>query len=346
MSCPLDVPAGVSACDNLSSDQLLDDWLHLREVDSYDPLTREAAVPYRYIWRKWINWIHDADGRGDLAWKYASTEQATDFLQGNPAPRELGRVDPAAPSTGISPCSHRKSRSAPISPITRERYGRVLKEIYDYAKAHLHACEAPFTREVIGVAPTEVDRAGQILPPGVFEALAHVLDGDLPPFRKRDKAILYLLMHCGLTSAEVRSLKLGDVSKNFDHAGQYTLQIDGPRQAQQRTLVTTGATGEVLHNWLVHRRVMHRKTDVVFISERKGALTGPALFLIIAPLVAAACKQAHVDVPNHVGPSIIRNTLIVRLYNSKRASAAEICRWMGIKDEKVLTRGLGMHMSL
>lgn len=37
----------------LSASELFDDWLSVREKASYDPLSREAAVPYRYIWKKW-----------------------------------------------------------------------------------------------------------------------------------------------------------------------------------------------------------------------------------------------------------------------------------------------------
>ena len=37
--------------------ELFEDWLTERENDYYDPLSREAALPYAFIWKKWIDWL-------------------------------------------------------------------------------------------------------------------------------------------------------------------------------------------------------------------------------------------------------------------------------------------------
>ena len=40
--------------------ELFEDWLTERENDYYDPLSREAALPYAFIWKKWIDWLGNA----------------------------------------------------------------------------------------------------------------------------------------------------------------------------------------------------------------------------------------------------------------------------------------------
>lgn len=321
-------PRLIAAPKDMAPEALFEDWLSVREKDPVDPLSAASAMPYRYIWKKWLAWLQEGREAGAGAYRLATSEDIRLFLSGGP-----------------SPCSKRKGKTSQISPVTRERYARLLQSIYQHAIEHCGLVELnPVTDEVLGKRTTEIERAGQILPPGVFEALRQGIPVDPTPYQKRDAALLMLLLDFGLTSSEVRLLKLKDVSKNFQNAGQFTLLIEGPRAAQSRTLVTSGQTGYLLHSWLVHRNVMHRATDVVFISEKRGVMTTPGLFLMVSQLISEACRRVNMDIPNHIGPSIIRNTLIVRLYNAGLMSPDAICKLLGIKDPKILTRGLRPHL--
>lgn len=311
-----------------TADALFEDWISVREHASYDPLSRKAAVPYRYIWKRWADWLQEEPRKAvDNAYLFATEIDVQQFLQ-----------------HGSTPASGRKSPSAPISPVTRQRYGRVLRELYQHAIDHFaYAASNPVTKEVVGVAPTESERGGQILPPGVFEALFQVLPSDPTPYEMRDKAIMLLLLECALTPGEVRNLELDDVSKNKQSPGQYLLHLDGPRGAQERELSTTGTAGYALHQWLVHRKAMRRNTNVIFISEKRGPMTRRALFGLVARMITLACQHAHTDVPNHIGPMVIRNSCIVRWYNAGKP-VADICRDAGFKDGNSFARGLRAHL--
>lgn len=312
-----------------SGEALFEDWISGRENDHIDRLSREAAVPYRYIWKRWCDWLAEQP-------QYASNPKA--FLQASPS--DVRRFL----ATGSSPSSTRKPRSAPISPVTRHRYGQVLHMVYQHADSFSFVASNPVTEDVRGPLPTEVERGGQILPPRVFEALYQVLPTDPTPYEKRDRAIMLLLLECALSPGEIRALRLDQATKNTASAGQYLLQLDGPRGAQDRVISTTGAAGNALFQWLVHRHVMHRSTDVIFVSEKHGPMTRRALFGLTAKMITLACQRVGAPVPNHIGPMVIRNNRIVRWFNAGKP-VAEICHQAGFKDAKSFMRGLRVHLS-
>ncbi len=96
--------------------ELFEDWLTERENDYYDPLSREAALPYAFIWKKWIDWLGSASpsrtqsGRPPHFLK-ATQEDALAFL-----------------TYGPSPSSKRNGTTSArrISPVTRLRYGVIV----------------------------------------------------------------------------------------------------------------------------------------------------------------------------------------------------------------------------
>lgn len=306
---------------------LFEGWISIRENESYDPLSRAASVPYAYIWKRWCDWLQEQPSNsGTHAYWEAGPRDVQEFLL-----------------NGSSPASGRKARSASTSPVTRQRYGRVLSVLYQFAVEHHHLSTNPVTEEIMGTPPTEEERGGQILPPRVFEALYLVLPVDPTPYEKRDKAIMLLLLECALTPGEVRNIKIGDVCKNTKNPGQYLLHLDGPRGAQDRSISTTGAAGYALHQWLVHRKVMHRNTNVIFVSEKRGPMTRRALFGLVAKMITLACQVVRAEVPNHIGPMVIRNNCIVRWYNAGKP-VVDICRDAGFKDGKSFMRGLRVHL--
>lgn len=312
----------------LTPSELFEDWLSVREHASYDRLSREAAEPYRYIWKSWCDWLGEQrDSVDPFLYTTAATQEMFRYLR-----------------VGPSPSSKRKSKSAPTSPITRQRYGRVLKEIYQHAVNFGFCTSNPVSDAAIGEAPSPTERSAQVLPPKVFSCIPQVFPQDPTPYEKRDIAILLMLMDTGMTSGELRELELGDIRKDFQDPGQFILRIDGPRGAQRREISTRGPTGPALHRWLVYRNVMRRDTDVVFVSEKRGAMQRETLFRLVAKYVALACAHAGVDVPNHVGPGTIRNTAIVRWINSGEPPS-RICLRTGIKDERTLLFRLQLHLA-
>lgn len=313
--------------------ELFEDWLTERENDYYDPLSREAALPYAFIWKKWIDWLGSASpSRTQLGhpphYLKASQEDVVAFL-----------------THGPSPASNRNSSTSSrrISPVTRQRYGEVLTRVYDHAVMRGLVTEHAFTTELLGRRPTERERGGQVLPPGVFEAMHDTLPAELSPLAVRDKAIVLLLLECGLTSGELRSLEMPHVRKNKLEAGQYLLRLDGPRQAQRREVSTTGQAGPALQQWLAYRDDLGKTSTLLFRSTKLGTLSKFALFSLVYRQVLAACNAVGVPCPGHVGPGVIRNTVIVRRLRAG-LDPAQICKDLGIKDPKTLLRGLRHHL--
>ena len=317
----------------MNPSELFEDWLNERENDYYDPLSREAALPYAFIWKKWINWLcSDSPSRAQLGrpphYLKASQEDALAFL-----------------NYGPSPASKRNSATSPrrISPVTRLRYGEVLTRVYAHAVMRGLITEHPFTAELLGRRPTERERGGQVLPPGVFEAMRDALPAELSPLAIRDRAIVLLLLECGLTSGELRTLEIGQVRKNKLEAGQYLIRVDGPRQAQRREVSTTGQAGPALQQWLACRGDVGKTSTLLFRSTKLGTLSRNGLFTLVYRQVLAACNAVGVPCSGHVGPGVIRNTVIVRRLRAG-LDPAQICKDLGIKDTKTLLRGLRHHL--
>ena len=318
---------------SMNPTELFEDWLTERENDYYDPLSREAALPYAFIWKKWIDWLGSASpSRAQLGrpphYLKASQEDALAFL-----------------TYGPSPASKRNSSTSTrrISPVTRLRYGEVLTRVYAHALMRGLVTEHPFTAELLGRRPTERERGGQVLPPGVFEAMRDAMPAELSPLSVRDRAIVLLLLECGLTSGELRTLEVAHIRRNKLEAGQYLLRVDGPRQAQRREVSTTGQAGPALQQWLAYRDDLGKTSTHLFRSTKLGTLAKIALFSLVYRQVLAACNAVGVPCPGHVGPGVIRNTVIVRRLRAG-LDPTQICKDLGIKDTKTLLRGLRHHL--
>ena len=313
--------------------ELFEDWLTERENDYYDPLSREAALPYAFIWKKWIDWLGSASPSRTQSgcpphFLKATQEDALAFL-----------------TYGPSPSSKRNGTTSArrISPVTRLRYGEVLTRVYAHAVMRGLLTEHPFSAELLGRRPTERERGGQVLPPGVFEAMCDATPTELSPLAVRDRAVVLLLLECGLTSGELRALELAHVRKNKLDVGQYLLRLDGPRQAQRREVSTTGQAGPALQQWLACRDDLGKTSTHLFRSTKQGTLAKIALFSLVYRHVLSACNAVGVPCPGHVGPGVIRNTVIVRRLRAG-VDPAQICKDLGIKDTKTLLRGLRHHL--
>jgi len=167
--------------------------------------------------------------------------------------------------------------------VTRLRYAEVLSRIYGHALMRGLITEHPFTADLLGSRPTERERGGQILPPGVFEAIQDNLPTELTPLAARDKAIMLLLLECGLTSGELRTLDVARVRMNKIEHGQYLLCLDGPRLAQRREVSTTGKAGPALQQWLTFRDDLGKASPLLFRSTKLGTLSKASPLLACVP---------------------------------------------------------------
>lgn len=231
-----------------------DDWLSHRGWDDRDPLTPAAAEPYRYIWQSWCRY---------LAGEGVEGEAAVDWLQVTPS-HVFGFL-----RDGVSPSSGRKSRTAPISDITRRRYWRVLDAIYQHAcnKGLLH--RNPVTADGGDPEPPREDPEGQVFHLLHWKAIHTGFPAGDSRWDVRDRAILAILTEAALTNSEVCSLRLNQVG---DHLSKVTLRLDGKRAAQERTLQLDRSASVDVRKWIEIRRGLKPRPgaaeDAVFITQR------------------------------------------------------------------------------
>ena len=196
-----------SALDAPTGNALFQHWLSACGADPWAPLSEAAATPYRFIWGAWLKLlaasgnvdgvVEGADHADTTAkvdqrqpWQQAESVQVLQFL--NQATRSQKQLD--LPSD-----------------ITRRRYWRVLERIYDHALLHGWVLRTPLEGVSELDRPPSEDPQGAILSPRMWRALQRQIPAATDLISARDRAVLLVLMHLGLSSEEVRALVLDDL---------------------------------------------------------------------------------------------------------------------------------------
>ncbi|MEG2050338.1 MAG: site-specific integrase, partial [Comamonas sp.] len=188
------------ALDAPTGDALFQHWLSACGADPWAPLSEAAATPYRFIWGAWLKLLAASGDVGNpdtmaaanqrQPWQQAQAVQVLQFL--NQATRSQKQLD--LPSD-----------------ITRRRYWRVLERIYDHALLHGWVARSPLEGVSELDRPPSEDPQGAILSPRMWRALQRQIPAATDLISARDRAVLLVLMHLGLSSEEVRALVLDDV---------------------------------------------------------------------------------------------------------------------------------------
>lgn len=179
------------------------------------------------LWSAWCHWL----AARSLHWSDATSETITHFLNG-PAPSLRRRHRPP----------HNPAR---MSSLTRLRYFRVLKGVYENAFINDWISEPP-TLKTPQPEYIPKDAQGGVLPPGMLTSLQKT--GSLQKtstatsdrFKQwwllRDRAAVALVAETGITTAELIELKLKDLG-----AGGHNI-LDAMNRAAQSTLYGSGET--------------------------------------------------------------------------------------------------------
>lgn len=183
---------------------------HLQAVQRWSEICRTKPRPMapssiaanEVLWGAWCQWL----AAQALHWSDATTAHVRAFLDG-PAPSLRRRRRPPR-------------NPARMSSLTRVRYFRVLKGVYENAAIQGWIEQAP-TMDAPQPAYNAKEAQGAVLPPGVLARLQNTnqLRQTFAPstdsFRQwwllRDRAIVALVAETGITSAELINLKLADL---------------------------------------------------------------------------------------------------------------------------------------
>lgn len=334
MSKNKEVPSSVTPLDWFES------WLLQRSNERENPLTPEAAEPYRYIWSSWCQWLlskpehAQAEGEQDH-WTdlvlQASPDDAMEFL--------LDRVKPA---------TQRSGSTQEISIVTRERYCMVLRGVYGHLLQLGLLPENPMKRlyELAG----EDRPDAEVLPDPVWnhlERMAREEPGDRSPFTLRDRALIWLMLDLALTPAELSALNLGQLDEAMagegGSVGQIAIRLQGNRAAQRRDLQLSEQASAALRDWLAVRNDTLEKghpealvvPELVFFTERRKPLSRRVLFHLTSKLITAACQELGQELPRHLGPLVLRNTAILHWLKAGVAQA-EVLRRAGYQGKLAL----------
>lgn len=325
---PLPLATGAASADMPTLEQHFEAWLLHRSRADRDALTPAAAKPYRYIWLSWGRFLSSIpfDGAHGTPWHVATPQQVHRFLR-----------------EGVSPASGRKSRTAPISDITRRRYWRVLDAIYQHACNNGLIPRNPVAADGADQPPPQENPQGQIFTPLHWRAIQLAFPASKSRWDARDRAILALLMDAALTTSEVCLLRLHQVG---DHHTKVTLRLDGKRASQERVLqLGLGASVE-MRKWMELRRGMHARAgvpeDLLFLSIHGRAMSPRLIYHLVVGTVTRAFESHGYDMPNHLGAQVLRNSRLVMWLN-EGVPMDEVVRRAGFKDFRSF-RGLLRHI--
>ncbi|MEH3085811.1 MAG: tyrosine-type recombinase/integrase [Xylophilus ampelinus] len=310
-------------------DALYDDWIAMRERSSHEPLTRQAARPYRHIWELWCRWLGEPDLQGH--------PRAASYL--DVAPETVARFL----RNGPSPNSTRSE--AGVSDVTRGRYRVVLRELYEHAVGCGLIGKNPVPRPNAQEHAREFAKEAQILSSLEWEAIYRELPAGSKLLEVRDRAILLLLLEEALTPGEIKGLTMRQVRPDLLRPGMLSLEIEGKRKAQARSLPLGEASSRALQTWLDRRHEAPGATDLpsgwVFLSRRAVPLSDRTLFKVVGDVILRASGTVHMPAQRHIGPQVLRNTRIV-FWLREGMPEPEVVHRAGYKDATSF-RGLLAH---
>ena len=315
--------------------QCFDAWLDYRMAQPAERLTREAALPYRYIWSSWCQWLLEGEGPDDWesrVWK-ASARQALEFL-----------------ARQVTPATQRSGSAADISVVTRERYCMVLRQVYGHLVQLGLIAHNPMHRlyELAGEARPDAE----VLDAPIWQQLMETWSKPVStasPMALRDHALIWLMLDLALTPAELAALTLGQISTDVT-TGAVWLSMGGSRSAQSRQLELGLQSAAALRAWLavrdslLHERPFDPRVEtLVFFTERRRPLSRRVLFHLTSGAIEAACSAQGSELPRHLGPLVLRNTVILNWLRSG-IDTTEVCRRAGYQS-KVSLEHLRTHLA-
>lgn len=294
--------------------EVFEKWMQNKMRRDKGGCSPESVPIYRAIWDAWLTWLTTQDvapGPGE-AWRRAQAAHVRKFIEG-PAPAEGKR-------------RREPKDEARMANYTRQRYYSALRDIYDFAcDPKRRWCPAnPANGDKL---PEEHrinlrDRTSQVLPPGVLpmlrdpEQLAKLLPkkAETNWWIDRDRAVVALLAHFGLTKSELIDLQGHDLRRQMgrvyepheqlrldEEPNSILLNVYAPDRTAKRLGAPFKLTHEVLamlRPWLLQRRRLLAAQRARMIAGQRSADRMPApdeqqpLFLARIPAKESGCLPA------------------------------------------------------
>lgn len=345
-----------------SGDALFQHWLSNCAVDPWAPLSEAAATPYRFIWGAWLKYLAGNIKPPEVPTATASTSDV--FV----APHPWQHAQAVQVLQFLNQTTRSQKQLDLPSDITRRRYWRVLDRIYCHAMLHGWVVANPLDGINAQDRPPSEDPQGAILSPRMWHALMQHIPSASDLITARDRAVLLVLMHLGISSEEVRGLMLDDVVWDADAAAlpihiwhrpvglteavadslsdnaapsrtrhPRALRISGSRAMQPRVLELPLAAAQGLQAWLGFRSTYAAMDDqsALFCTRKAPMLSTHTVLHLVSKTLRVASTICPVETPPRMGPQVIRNTVIVQWLQAG-LSVDEVLQRSGLKTPHAL----------
>lgn len=315
----------------MTGDSFFSIWLAHRQADPYDPVCAAATRRlYGSIWKLWLSHLY----RRGVLWMDASAVDVSQFLKQLKARR-------AKASDGTVRL---------VSEVSQKRYWQLLHWVYVYAFDLKLSKNLP-TGELQDIdRPRKLNDDPTVLDPTLWRVLPHAFPRaeSCDCYGIRDLVILKLLYEHGLTSEEVRGMRMEDLiwgdSKQADAKGKSMqclvgAHIQGSRSCQERAISFSMTLSKCMADWLDFRvsQSKYSKKEWVFLSDRANQISIRILFHLVSRTIATAAQKANLPLPLRCGPQVIRNT-VIREKLDQKWPLEKIMAFAGLKNRESVWR--------
>lgn len=316
------------------------------------PVSDATVDVYLSIWLTWIEWLAGQT----VGWESATAAHVGEFLNSRSPARRRGGPVTARPSA-----------------VTKRRYWRVLREIYQAAVQSGLVVGHPVARSLEGLPSVEMADSAY-LPPAQLARLRAALATAVrnytpaPPTdvrawqTPRDWAILAVLLDTGAKTAEVTGLRPEHV--HFTRTGMFlSLGSDLPRSRQRdlgkqervkRQLPLSAGGEAALRLWLATRQSKadacaaagQRLNAWLFFSQKSAVsrggqdppMTHQPIYTLVSDFITVHLGPSVIGQgEGHSGPTVLRNSVLMD-WLASGMEPAQVHARAGLAQDSQLSR--------
>lgn len=310
-------------------------WLDVRRRPHKRPMSAATAELYESIWTLWLEHLAGLD----IPWHLADAETLGGF---------------------VSSRSARSHRVDDPSSVTAARYWRIVQDVYAELplvcsyKSMEQLVELPLGAAKPPEAALSEASSPTFLPAPTLVLLRKSLKQPLPDgpdvrrpwVHVRNRALLAVLLDTAATVRELASLRLVDVfpatgpnGPVLGGVGAGAVKLQSAQPHTLRTLHLSREGARCLTGWLRERADLPCRHQHVFIgAPALRQLTHVSLWRSLSATVAQVLDQAGLQLPYHLGPNMLRNSVLLAWLEAEGRSVEDVTRMGGFKTPRSLAR--------
>lgn len=295
-------------------------------------LDRNSAAKYASIWNVWVQSLP-----ASLPWQSAEAEHVAAWLQ-SLMPSATARRSRANVADG------------PASTVTRRRYWRVVRDVYEHAVQQRWVSENPCQKKM--AVPRSEAMASMILSPRLL-ALVHrhlAANDEATSWQSvRDRCLKLLILATAAKTGEIVQLRADQVwSMSVAGTTAYTVELVRKNEpdALRRLVVDDGQTVAAITEWRKARLQVEGCPPWMFFSaKRESAMLGvrkpmtpKSVFTTCAQTLEACLpRELEHSMLAHAGAECLRNS-VISLWLGQGMSAEQVLHLSGLGDARSLAR--------